>query len=106
MPESPQAQPAYPLNHEIATVDIQRRAGDVGGSIRSQKSHQLGDFKGLSQALDREVVGVCLVVCHVLNFVYQGQSSSGDSPRMTPFCRGDACVAPTSITENLRVTDH
>ena len=41
------------------------------------------------------IVRLSLVLRHLLNFVQQDQPS-GNSPRITPFCRGDTCVAPAA----------
>ena len=49
-----------PLDHEIAAVDIQRRPGDVGGSIGGRKATSSATSKGSPKRLIGKPVGVCL----------------------------------------------
>src|ERR1700689_2944587 len=43
-------------------VDIDSRAGDVAALVRHQKAGEIGEFLGLAEAADRDLLGVRAVI--------------------------------------------
>src|SRR5262245_17940405 len=56
------------LNHRrAAAVDVDGRAGDVGGGVGGEEARDVGEFLGAAETPERNVLGACCDIVREVN---------------------------------------
>src|SRR5262245_19355762 len=88
-------------HHQVATIVIERSAGDVTGGLGSGKANQIGDFKSGAEALHRIICGeafeqvVWRMFASQFGIIMPGQIAFTVMPNL-PSCFAAARVSPSS----------